>query len=139
MQKEKKGQVESLKTLLCSFPASYFVLENLRINVNWTTLALAVLLIYALFTIPCGLKLNKKDMFLLGLFAILLAIANNLGSHIHIEQSPYTDLRTQSYLTGYGWSDVVGIPVMVLLLYRGLKQALCWIPRGGNFTSIKAC
>ena len=139
MQKEKKGQVESLKTLLFSFLASYFVLENLRITVNWTTLALAVLLIYALFTIPCGLKLNKKDMFLLGLFAILLAIANNLGSHIHIEQHPYTALREQSYLTDYGWSDVVGIPVMALLIYHGLKQALCWIPRGGNFASIKAC
>lgn len=137
MQKEKKVPVESLKTLLCSFPASYFVLENLRINVNWTTLALAVLLIYALFTIPCELKLNKKDMFLFGIFAILLAIANNLGSHIHIEQSPYTDLRTQSYLTDYGWNDIVGIPVMVLLIYQGLKQALCWIPRGGQFCKHK--
>lgn len=131
--KKLELKTKPLYILLFAFFASYFVLENFRITVNWTTLALSVLVLYVLFSVPCKLKVDRKGVFLLFLFAALLAIANNLGSHIHIEQSPYTDLREQSYLTDYDWSDVVGIPVMVFVLYQALKQALCWIPRGGQY------
>lgn len=119
-----------LVTLLFSFFASYFALQNLQIAVNWTTLALAVIVIFALLSVPCNLKLDKKNTIFLGLFVLLLTLANSLGSHILIGNSTYYDLRTQSYVTAYGWCDVVGIPVMLFLLYRVCKQVLCWIPGG---------
>lgn len=136
-QKKTKIQMRSLGIILFSFFISSFMLENLRITVNCTTFSLAVIAIYALFSVKFRFELDKRRKFLLIIFVLLLSLANNLGSHIHIGQSPYTDLRDQSYLTKYGWSDAVGIPAMIIVFYQGMKQLLYWMPRGVEFCKKK--
>lgn len=141
LSSEKEGgrmlEIKSLGMLFFAFLVSDTVLENFRINVNCTTYMFSTISIYLLLAIPCRLKLKNKEKVSLAFFAVLLSLANSFGSHIHIGQQPYWDLRDQSYFMNYGWIDLFKTLVLSYILYHGLKQAVYWMLSGGRFLKRK--
>ena len=119
----------SLK-LLCSAIAAYFVLLNLRIVANSTTAIAGMLCLFAIFSVKRPEFQNKRVSNTLWLLSVLLVLANSMGSHISIGQQPYSDLMDTSFITAYGWKDVVGIPLTALVFYRTFSLVLYWLPEG---------
>ena len=117
--------------LMLSVIGGWYILKNLRIAINSTNILLCAICIFAIFLLPIpGCKDPRKKYLLL--FSVLLAVANNLGSHIVIDQTPYSDLMDKSYLSPHGLNDVVGVVVVTIIFYRIGRNVLYRVPDGVN-------
>lgn len=120
-----KKEYKCVFKLLLSFVGSYFLLMNFRIQINSTMIVAATLMIFILLSFSLPKKISIEIL----VFAILLAIANNLGSHIVIDKHPYSDLLDKSFISPYDWKDIVGIPFCTVILYYAIyffvRKAYC--------------
>lgn len=113
--------------MMLSTVASYFLLKNLRIPVNATTVILMSVSVFVLFEFHKNRCIKHRwHKCILILFSLSLAIANNLGGHIFIGQSPYTDLMDKSYMTSFEWKDPVEIIISSVSFYKVIEVFVLW-------------
>lgn len=132
LKKEGKNLAIFGLYLMLSGIGGKYILKNLRIAINSANILLCAIGVLLIFLLPIPKSRNPQNVFLL-LFSAFLAMANNLGSHIVIDQTPYTDLMDKSYLSPYGIDDFMGIVVVTIIFYQIGRNVLYWVPNAVSF------